>query len=69
MYRKELGEIWGEVHPDLPIERGNLADTIITEGIEAGGLDPREIAGGLYRLANDIEAFANAVVERAQALA
>ena len=66
MKREDLEAIWKEVHPDLGVE--GLHAAIITEGIESGGEYPQTIAAGLYRLAEDIERFANAVVERAQGL-
>jgi hypothetical protein len=67
MKREDLEAIWKEVHPDLGVE--GLHAVIITEGIESGGEDPQAISAGLYRLAEDIEQFANAIVERAQGVA
>jgi len=45
-----------------------LTQAIIQEGLDAGGDgdegDPRAVADGLYRLANDIEELANAICQK-----
>lgn len=65
--RRMMCRMWDETTGLGDSGHSPLTHRIIDEGLEAGGDgdegDPRAVADGLYRLANDIEGLANALVE------
>ncbi len=69
MDKKELQALW-EQGTELPdAHESPLAKAIISEALaEETTCDPQEAARRVYRIAQDIEDFANAITERAQGL-
>ena len=72
MDKKELQALW-EQGTELPdAHESPLAKAIISEALEAAGdgatCDAEGAARAVYRIAQDIEDFGNAITERAQGL-